>query len=104
MKHRSDNPIGAAAPLPQSKLPTYGDVARQWRQTRVDMLKATPGKHVSNREVAKQVCFEEDLLSWGNRSTVYMSICWFDLDIHVFSYKIAGLFGQPRLFLNFWSF
>ena len=55
MKHRSDDPIGAAAPLPRNQLPTFGDIARQWRKTRETMEKATPGKRVCNREVAKQV-------------------------------------------------
>ena len=61
MKHRSDDPIGAAAPLPERKLPTYGDIARQWRKTREDMQKATPGRRVANREIAKQVRFDEKL-------------------------------------------
>ena len=54
MKHRSDDPIGGPAPLPRMQLPTYRDVARQWRQTRVDMQSAGPGV-VVNREVAKKV-------------------------------------------------
>ena len=59
IKHQSDDPIGAAAPLPQGKLPTYGDIARQWRKTREDMQKATPGRRVANGEIAKQKCFDE---------------------------------------------
>ena len=55
MKHRSDNPIGAAASLPQQQLPTYGDISRQWRQTKNDMEKATPGNRVAKREIAKTV-------------------------------------------------
>ena len=55
MKHRSDDPIGAPAPLPKRKLPTFADMARQWRQTRIDMQNAVPGTRVSNRAVAKTV-------------------------------------------------
>ena len=55
MKHRSDNPMGAAVPLNDTQLPTHGDVGRQWRQSRMQMESEHPGKQVANREVAKRV-------------------------------------------------
>ena len=60
MKHRSDDPIGAPAPLPKTQLPTYGDMARQWRKTRSDMQNAAPGTTVGNRAVAKTVKENEE--------------------------------------------
>ena len=57
MKRRSDDPIGGPLPLPRAQLPTHGDIAREWRFTRLEMQKAYPGTIVVNREVAKKVAY-----------------------------------------------
>ena len=61
MKRRSDDPIGGAAPLPNAQLPTHGDMAREWRHTRLQMENANPGTIVANREVAKKVALRNSL-------------------------------------------
>ena len=54
-KRLSFDLFGAAATFSGSQLPTYHDVGRQWRQCRLEMESANPGKKILNRNVAKDV-------------------------------------------------
>ena len=54
-KRRLNDLFGGAASFSGSQLPTYGDVGRQWRQSRLEMESANPGVKITNCQVAKQV-------------------------------------------------
>ncbi len=81
-KSRSNDSIGGAAPFSGSQLPTHGDMAMQWRQTRLELQQETPGRQVSNRHVAKTVfksmCITANALSDRNhgRELKRFSMCY----------------------------
>ena len=71
MKSRSDDFIGAPASFSGAQLPTHGDVARQWRQSRIELQEEHPGSLISNRDVAKKVI---QLINIFNRSLFRRSV------------------------------
>ena len=55
-KRRSNNLFGGPSSFSGATLPTYGEVGKQWAQTRMDLESQNPGARITNVEVAKQVC------------------------------------------------
>ena len=57
-KRRSCDLFGAPAPFSGSQLPTYREVGKAWRQSRLDLESENPGTKILNRQVAKHVIIQ----------------------------------------------
>ena len=85
-KRRSNNLFGGPSSFSGATLLTYGEVGKQWVQTRIDLESLNPGTRITNVEVAKQVyhylftffsctlCFWD--LTSGHVATEYLLFLW----------------------------
>ena len=55
MKRRSNDFFGGPTEFPGCQLPTYGDVGRRWKVSRLELEAKSPGKRIVNRAVAQDV-------------------------------------------------
>ena len=55
MKRRSNDFFGGPTEFPGCLLPTYGNVGRRWKVSRLELEAKSPGKRIVNRAVAQDV-------------------------------------------------